>query len=250
MVMESWELLVIFIATLIGSYLSGIAGAGGGFIMMPVLIAFGASPAQAVATQKIGGLFVTLGSLGGLRKATSSVTRVKVFGVVLLAFITGLIAPYVIINLDGEFYRYALGISILAMIPFVLHKKIGRQHYAPSKIQTAGGTLLLSIALLLQGIFSSGLGMLANLVLMSFLGMDATEANLTKRWAQLMLYVTVVVGLLTSGLILWELAVVIIPAAIIGSYAGAKLAVKKGNAFIMNVIVVLMVLSGLYLLFG
>ena len=61
------ELVIIFAATLLVGILSAIAGGGGGLIMTPLLIFLGLSPAQSVATGKISGLSLSLGSIRGMK---------------------------------------------------------------------------------------------------------------------------------------------------------------------------------------
>lgn len=248
--MELWQILILFGLSILSSILSGISGAGGGFIMTPVLIGLGLTPAQAVSTGKIGGLMVTIGSLGGLRKSKERVAVRKIVAVMLLAFVVGLFSPYAIKTLDNEIYRIALGIIILFMIPFIMIKKIGIKSYTPSTSKKIIGGILLTGAITLQGIFSGGLGTLVNIVLMGMLGMNATEANITKRWSQLILNLTIIIGVITSGLIVWQIAAIMLPANLSGSYLGAHIAVKKGNKLVMNVMVFIMILSAIYLIFG
>jgi uncharacterized membrane protein YfcA len=248
--MEARQLVIIGVVGLGASILSGIAGAGGGFIMTPLNIVLGMSPAQAVSTGKISGLTVTIGALSGLRKSTTKVSKYKIAAVMSLAFVVGLLAPVAIKTLDNEVYRISLGIILLLLIPVILLKKTGHTSYKPSPLKKGVGGVLLALSMLLQGIFSGGLGTLVNLVLMGFLGMNATEANITKRWSQVLLNTTILAGVIGSGLIVWEVAAVMIPVTLIGGYIGGHLAVKKGNAFVMQVTIVLMLVSGLYLIFS
>ncbi|MFA6273611.1 MAG: sulfite exporter TauE/SafE family protein [Candidatus Paceibacterota bacterium] len=247
--MEIWQLIILFCASFLMSILSGITGAGSGFIITPLMIALGMTPAQAVSTGKIGGILIPIGSLGGLRKSKEKVARNKIIAIMILALVIGLIAPFVIKTLDNSVYRIILGIILLLMIPVMILKKVGVHSYQPNNKQKTIGTILLSFALLLQGIFSGGLGSLVNIVLMSMLGMNATEANITKRWSQLILNITVIFGVISSGLILWYVAIVMIPASLGGAYIGGHIAVKKGNKFVMNVLIGLMAISALYLIF-
>lgn len=168
----------------------------------------------------------------------------------ILALVVGLFVPFVIKSLDSEVYRVALGIILLLMIPVLLIKKVGIKAHKPKRLQKNVGYVFLTIALFLQGVFSGGLGTLVNIVLMGMLGMTATEANVTKRWSQLILNSTIVIGVLFSGLIMWEVLLVIVPATLIGGYIGGKIAVKKGNKFIMDTMILLMVVSAIALIFG
>ena len=229
---------------------SGIAGGGGGFVMTPLLILLGLSPAQAVSTGKLMGLTVTVGSLGGMRSAHGRVSKRRVIPVMVLAFGVGLVVPFVIRSLESNTYRILLGIILLLMIPIVIIKKVGIEPHHPTIWQKYVGAGLLTVALFLQGAFSGGLGTLVNVVLMGMLGMTATEANLTKRWSQLILNIVIVVGVFLSNLIVWQLLIVGVPLTLVGSYIGGNLAIKKGNQFVMNVMVVLMTLSALALIFG
>lgn len=46
------------------------------------------------------------------------------------------------------------------------------------------------------------------MVNIALMGMTALEANLTKRWPQLILNTAIIFGVVGSGLILWHVAVV------------------------------------------
>src|SRR5262249_30655353 len=150
------------------------------------------------------GLSTALGSLSGLRDYSGKVSRKSIAIVVALALLVGLFVPVVIKALDSKFYRLTLGVIVLLMIPIVIYKQVGLKPSKPSPFKKAIGGILLTGSLFLQGIFSGGLGSLVNIVLMGMLGMTATEANITKRWSQLVLNITIIFGVAGSGLIVWR----------------------------------------------
>src|SRR3989344_2847708 len=248
MTMNGLELVIFGIAGFVMSILSGIAGAGGGFIMTQLAIFLGLLPAQAVATGKLNGLSVTIGSLSGMKGGHGKISKARVMPVMILALLVGLFVPFIIKSLDDEVYRIVLGIIILLMIPVVIVKKVGIKPHKPKVWQKYTGGGLLTIALFLQGVFSGGLGTLVNLVLMDMLGMTAIEANVTKRWSQVILNTTIIIGVLGTGLIVWKVAAVGVFSNLIGSYIGGSMAVNKGNDFIMRVMVVLMFISAVALI--
>jgi uncharacterized membrane protein YfcA len=229
---------------------SGIAGGGAGFVTTPLQILLGLTPAQAVSTGKLTGLGIVVDSLRGMHERKGRVSKRRVLQVMVLVLGIGLLAPFVIRSLDAQFYRILLGVVILLMVPVVIIKKVGQFAHQPSRNKRFLGAGLLAVALLLQGIFGGGLGTLVNVVLMGLLGMTATDANITKRWSQLILNVTIVIGVVLSHLIVWQLVLVGMPVTLIGGYLGGKLAVRNGNQFVINVMVTLMVISGLALIFG
>lgn len=248
--METWQLVIYGVVGFIMAILSGIAGAGGGFVMTPLLIFLGLTPAQAVSTGKFNGLAVTVGSLSGLRGHSEQVSKRKIGAVMILAFIIGLIVPFVIKSFDNKWYRITLGIILLLMIPLMIYKKMGIKHSEPSAAKKGLGGVLLAISLFLQGTFSGGLGSLVNIVLMGMLGQTAVEANITKRWSQLILNVTIIFGVLGAGLIVWPAVVVALCAGTAGSYIGGRIAIQKGDTLVVNVMLLLMLASGLILIFG
>jgi uncharacterized membrane protein YfcA len=132
----------------------------------------------------------------------------------------------------------------------VIIKKVGVARTKPTPIKRAIGGVLLSLGLALQGIFSGGLGTLVNLVLMGMLGMTPLEANITKRWAQLILNVVIIIGVFTTGFIVWRTAVVGISTVLIGGYIGGQLATRKDDTFIMRVMILFMLISAIALIVG
>jgi uncharacterized protein len=246
--MEAWQLAIYGVGGFAMAVLSGIAGMGAGFLTVPLAILLGLSPAQAVASGKFNGLGVAIGSLSGMGETSESVSKRRVIPVMVLAFAVGLLAPFIIKSLESDFYRITLGLLLLAMVPFVIYTKVGLRSYHPARWQKYTGGVLLTLTLGLQAVFSGGIGALVNLVLMGMLGMNALEANVTKRWSQLILNTTIVVGLLSSGLILWQVAAVGFACTFVGSFIGGHLAATRGNRFIMHVMAFLMITAGLGLL--
>lgn len=241
------DLVIYGVAVFLMAILSGIAGAGGGFVMTPLLIFLGATPAQAVATGKFSGLSLSLGSIGGLQGVKKTSKRRLAF-IMITALIIGLLAPLVITRLESELYKNLLGILLLLMIPVVIIKKVGQFEYEPSYNRKVIGAFLLIISLALQAVFSGGLGTLVNLVLMGFLGMPALEANLAKRYSQVVLNTVIVAGLLFSGLIIWKVALLGAIFGGTGGFVGGKMAVQKGNKFVMSITIFLMFASAMWLL--
>lgn len=248
--MSDWGLLIFAVVSFFASVLSGVSGGGGGFITTPLAIFLGLSPAQAISTGKFSGLAISVGSLIGMKEANDRVSKARVIPVIVLAFIVGLFVPHIIKTFDNEAYRVALGVIILLMIPIMIINNVGVRSYHPKIWQKFAGSGLLALSFFIVGIFSGGLGMLVNMVLMGMLGMTAIEANITKRWAQLIMNLTIIVGVIGSGLIAWPVMAVGVSTTFIGSIIGGKLAVKKGDAFVVRIMVVLMAVSAIALIFG
>lgn len=244
---DAIQLVIYFFASFLTSILSGLAGGGGGFINTPLLIFFGLAPAQAVATGKLSGLSVSAASLRSMRRIKIK-SRRELLIIIAMAFAIGLAAPIVITNLDSVLYRRLLAVILIIMIPVLIVKKVGHTEKHVSSVKKILGYVLLVPALCLQAVFSAGMGSLVNVVLMSFLGMSALEASLTKRYSQVVLNTFIVLGVLSSGLIVWPLALIGILSSAIGGYIGGGMAVKRGDRFVMWIFIVLMFVSAIGLL--
>lgn len=244
---SSVDLIIYLVISFVVSIFGGIAGGGGGFITTPLLIFLGLTPAQSVAVGKLAGFSISVTSLIGLRKVKIG-SKKELIIIMVIALVVGLAAPFVIKTLDAEIYKKLLGLLLLIMIPVLLLKKIGIKNTYPGKIKKTIGYFLISISMALLAVFSGGLGVLVNIVMMGFLGMTALVASVTKRYSQLILNGSVAIGLLSSGLIYWPVAIGAIITVGLGGYIGARTAVKKGDSFVMGVFIVLMFISATWLL--
>lgn len=248
--MSDTALLAYCVVGFFLSIFTGIAGGGGGFIMTPFAIFLGLSPAQAVTSGKFNGLAATLGGLSGMRGDVRKVNRQYLLLCCSIALVAGIGAPFIIKSLDQDVYKKLLGTLILLLIPVIWKKKVGIKTHHTNKPRILIGSIATGTSFVLLGTFSGGMGTLVNVSLMHFFQLPAAEAIILKRWSQILLNVAIILGLLGSGLILWKVAAASILFTSTGSYIGGRIAIKKGNIFIMRVTLLIMVISGLYLLLG
>ena len=247
--LSTTALIIYGIGNLIAATLSGVSGAGGGFIATPLLVLLGLPPQNAIATGKLNGVSLSLGSLHRFTKHNKTNWQVVV-PIMILAGVIGLIAPYFITKIDNDAYRTIMGVLLIAMIPILFIKKVGQSTNIVDGKSKVIGYIVLALTLLLQGVFSTGMGTFVNIALMVFLGMSATEAHITKRFSQLALNGLIVLGLIGTGLIVWQVVAVGVVTAFVGGQLGSHIAIKKGDTFVMVVFAGLMFLSGLALIFG
>ncbi len=241
--MSDLGLLVYAVVAFFMSVLSGATGGGGGFIMTPLMIFLGLTPAEAVANGKFGGISVTIGSLVGLKEHKVS-NRKLVIILTILAVIAGLIAPKIIVSIDPEAYENILGVMLMVLSPFIIYKQIGKKTKEVSRAKTYIGLVLVLSSMVLVGIFSGGLGIFINIAMMGFLGLSALDASVTKRLGQLVLNSVIILGLIGSGLFIWKVIVAGILANTSGGYVGGKIAIKKGSDFVSKLIAIAAFLSG------
>ncbi|MBX4188583.1 sulfite exporter TauE/SafE family protein, partial [Candidatus Saccharibacteria bacterium] len=167
---------------------------------------------------------------------------------IVLSIIVGAVSSVAIRHIGNENLKLIMGILNLAMVPllFVRHHDIKsrRRHF----FFQAAGLVAILVVMLLQGVFSSGIGSLINVLLIAFFGLSAIDANIIKRKASLVSDIVVVTGLLGSGLIHWEYAVIGAAAGLFGGYIGSKFMLHEGERFARYALMVFMVASGIWLI--
>lgn len=245
--MELEKLIIVGVVGFLLAIVSGIAGGGGGIIMTPMLILLGLSPAQAISTGKLAGLSMAVGSLTGM-KAKGKFNKKITLVMIVLSVVIGMVSARLIVNIDEGIYMKVIGVLLILIAPLLYIKKIGHSSQDTSGTKKVLGWLGITVFLVLQGVFSSGLGILVNVAMMAGLGMSVIESNVTRRITQLVMNSVIIVGVFGSGLIVWSVAFVCIFVNLIGSTIGGRIAVKKGDAFVSHALVVLTIVSGVALL--
>lgn len=238
---------VVFAVIFIASILSGMAGGGGGYIVTPFLIAIGLTPQQSIATGKLGALGLDSGSIAAFRHRPIKHKSVATF-MLASSVIIALVSVYAIRHIGNRNLQLLVGVLNLAMIPalFIRHHglKSRRQHV----IYQSLGLVAIVIIMLLQGIFSSGIGSLINVFLILFFGISALESAYIKRRASLVVDVIILVGLLGSGLINYEYGAIAMGAGLSGGYIGSKFALHEGEKFARYALMAFMLVSGIWLI--
>lgn len=245
--MDLLPIILLFIGGLVAGILSGISGGGAGMLMIPLMIAVGLSPQQAVATGKMSALGSALGGLSAFRK--SGHIRKDIVKVMLpIAIIIGLSTPLIFIKLDSEVMQKAIGLILLLMVPTLfIRKKATSTH---GKKKKGLGYFLYSIILAFQSLFGSGVGSLSLFVMTLLFGTSKIEANATKRAITAIMTPLTFVGLLFAGFVHIAYGLAAVAGSFIGTHFGSKIAIKKGDEFVTYAMAFVVSVSALILLFS
>jgi uncharacterized membrane protein YfcA len=244
---HTWQIVAVFFLSLGAGSFSGMAGGGGGFITLPILIALGLSPQQAVATNKMASFGLNAGSVAAFRSKAFANPKLLSFFMV-LAVLISLTVPYIFKSLSGKHFQLILGAVILAMIPLIMSEKEGLQQHAVSRAKKIIGAFLMGLVLFLQGVFSGGMGSLNTVLLIYFFGLSALQASAMRRVITLSLNIFIVLALiLTTHFIVYKLAFAGMAGGLIGGYTGARLAILRGEKFAKYALAVFMIVSGIWL---
>ncbi len=239
--------LLTFFVGLAASILSGISGGGAGFIIMPYYIFIGLSPAQALATAKMGGIGTSIGAITAF-KGEGLVRKKLILPFMVIAVICAVIAAWFVPKIDPVVFQKVIGCILIVLIPTLFINKAALQPGERSRHFIVLGYTSYVFFAFMSALVGTGMGSLLVLVLMFLFGLTALEANATKRVAQSVQSLILFILLLIQGLVVLAHGIAGIAGAIIGSHIGTKIAIKKGNKFVKMILAITMLVSGIILI--
>ena len=247
------EQFILFLISLVANMFSAFAGGGAGLLQLPVLIFLGLPFGVALATHKIASVALGVGATirhlreGGLRRQF-----------VLFILATGvpgvLLGASLILQVPGRYAEIALGVLTLGLgIYSVAKGQMGLTEQPRNRTGRGlwiGGLGLFGIGIL-NGSLTSGTGLFVTLWLVRWFGADYRQA---------VAYTLVLVGVFWNGSgavalgvlgeVQWNWLPALLAGSLLGGFAGAHLAILKGNRWIKRAFEVVTFLVGLKLIVG
>jgi len=235
---------VVFFAGLISS----IAGSGG-MLTLPALLWVGLAPLTALATNKVQSSVGTLSSTWNFfRKGHLKIKPLLVS--VLMAVLGSIVGTLTVQALDGGTLNRLIPLLLLGIgIYFLLSPKVNPVDRVPILgFNWFACTVALGMGFY-GGFFGPGMGSI-----MLFLFVWLLGHNLVKATAETKLMILAVNGtsaaiFIFNGFVLWELALPMALAQIVGARLGSNLVMTRGSGLVQPIITVVTVLVALKLLF-
>jgi uncharacterized membrane protein YfcA len=244
--------ILLFIIATVANLFSALAGGGAGLLQLPALLFLGLPFSVALATHKVASVFLGIGATA--RHLKSSQLNLKFVAIILACGLPGvIIGANAILKIDAHWSQLALGILTLGLglysgFQSELGKTLALKHQDWPGL-ALGGTVLFLIGAL-NGSLTSGTGLFVTLWLVRWFGLDYKMA---------VAYTLVLVGIFWNGAgaitlgvlghIQWTWLPALILGSLMGGYAGAHLAIVKGNSLIKRSFEVITILVGLALIF-
>ena len=238
---------ILFFTGLLAGFIDAIAG-GGGLIALPVLLASGLSPVEALATNKLQGSFGTFAAAGYfVRKRLVNLKQMRVaigFTFIGAAAGTGLIQLF-----DARFLAKLMPVLLIGIaLYFLFAPNIGdndkQQRIAPTLFGLLVGTSLGFY----DGFFGPGTGTFFTLAYISLAGYGMAKAtahtkvlNFTSNLASLIFFAM-------GGHIVWLAGLVMAAGQLIGGQLGARMVLKQGTRLIKPLVIVMTLLLSAKLL--
>ncbi len=242
-------LVGLFVAGVIAGAINSVAG-GGSLISFPSLVAFGIPSIVANATNTA---VVWPGTVSSAFAYRNDLTRNRslLFTLLIPSFLGGLLGAIVLVVTPEE--TFARIVPLLVLFATLLFgasdwiKRLmggnggpGTNQHGPEQLNWLSGLWGFGFQLFVAtygGYFGAGMGILM-LASLSLIGLhDVHRMNALKTVLGSMINGVALVYFILRGLILWEIAVMMAIGAIIGGYAGARLA-KRVNQRALRVFIV------------
>lgn len=245
---EIITLISVFVVGVIASFIGATVG-GGGLLSIPFLIFLGLPPQIAIATNKMGAVGLSLGAIPKFWKAKHIQWQyVPLFSAA--ALLGAYLGANILLNLNEELLTKIVGVIIVLMLPLLfLRKELGIKRTETSKTKKAIGYLLYILVAVFGGFFGGGAGTLIFYVFMVFYGLTIIEANATGTVPWFLLSLAGFIIFAFHGLINYPIGIALFLGMLVGGRMGAHTAIKKGNQWVKILFTIIVIISGIKLLF-
>lgn len=245
--MDILSLLIAFATAFCAAFVGTNTG-GGAFIVIPVLIFLGLPPHIAVASNRVS--VVAAASAGMFRFHKERKIRFEVgIPVALFSAIGAFIGANAMLQVSEDFLRRLIGISILLILVILIvrpnHGLISND--MSSFARRSIGYVLFSLVGFVAS-FLGGAGIFSRMIYMTFFGFTFLESAGTSKIATFTLSLVASFVFIRAGVVDWSFALALILGASLGSYTGAHHGLKKGDAWVRKLFIVVVLVSALRLL--
>ena len=220
-----FDIALLLGAAFVAGALNAVAG-GGSFLTLPALVFVGVPPVVANATGTVALLPGYLAGAWGFREDLAPPPSLSLRAVVLLSLVGGSAgAGLLLLTSDSVFQRIVPWLLLVATALFALAPQLrawsGHQGTAPAAWKAALGMLAVAAY---GGYFNGGLGILL-LALLGLLGQTQLNAMNGMKNLVSALLTAIAVGIYAAGgIVQWRLALLMMVAATLGGYGGARVA--------------------------
>lgn len=227
---------LLLVAAFVAGALNSVAG-GGSFLTLPALVFVGVPPVIANATGTVALLPGYAAGAWGFREDTQAPPGLSMARLVVLSLIGGALgAGLLLVTSDATFSIVVPWLLLAATVLFAFGPQL-RQMLAGGKPSTAKATVGVLAVAIYGGYFNGGLGILL-LALFGLLGQTQLNAmNGLKNLVSALLTAIAVAVYAIGGVVDWRYALLMMVAATVGGYIGARVARRIPAAWLRGGIV-------------
>lgn len=229
--------VLLFFVALLAGWVDAVAG-GGGLITIPVLILAGLPPAAAIATNKLQGSFGTFtAALYFVRKGAVSLKDnvLPLFTVCVGAVFGG----WVLTQIDASYLNYLVPVLlILTGLYFLFFAGNLDESREPVVSVNRFNTTAVPVLGFYDGFFGPGTGSFMATAFVTLRGFPISKATAHAKLFNFVSNLAALLYFVFFGQIFWLIGAAMIGGQILGSYLGARVALKAGAKVIRPVTII------------
>ncbi len=232
------DVVIISIAAFFAGVLNAIAG-GGSFLTFPALVFIGVPPIPANATSAVAVFPGYLSGAAGFLSEIRAFDRRELYILLGLSILGGVLGAVLLLVTPSEVFSFIVPwLLLFATFLFAFDKQIRNWTKSDSGASPVGKTAATLVVTTYGGYFNGGLGIVL-LALFSGLGFrDINLMNGLKNVLSFILSGASVVTFLIAGIVYMKEAAIMMLAATVGGYLGARLARRLPVSVIRSVVIV------------
>ncbi|HLG63122.1 MAG TPA: sulfite exporter TauE/SafE family protein [Ktedonosporobacter sp.] len=247
------QILVLFVASILGGILNAVAG-GGSFFTFPSLIVTGVSAIQANATSTVALWPGTIASVGAYRRELKKQKRGLLLLLVGISLIGGVLGAILLLRTSQAVFVLLIPyLLLLATLLFAFSGPVTARLRTRSINKTRlswrsfiGLAVAQFIISIYGGYFGGGIGILM-LATLAMMGLDNIhEMNALKTLLASCINGIAVVTFIIAGAVVWFQAILMIFGAILGGYGGAYYARKIDPRWVRLFVIVVGIVLTIY----
>ena len=243
-----WYFLLL-IAGFAAGIVNSIAG-GGSFLTLPALMLFGMDPKLANGTNRLAVLFSSASAVATFKKHGHLDTRLAL-RVGIPTMIGVPLGSLLAVHLSADAFRGCFGVLFLVMAGVIFwdpKRLTGQKKTGDELSRWKLAPVFIGIGIYV-GFMQAGMGILL-LVAMSWLNSgDLISSNAVKNGVGFVVTLAATIVFVVYGLVEWVPGIVMAAGNVLGGVVGARLAIKKGNRLVFGFLVLVMVATGIKLVF-
>lgn len=243
----------IIIACLVCFFVSGISVSIGGtsLITVPMLIWLGMASKNAVATNMFALIFLSASGAIGFKKKLKPAHYKMIFILSVLTVLGSLVGANLVVIINKDVLQKIIAVIICIIAgSFLVKKDLGvkDKKKAISKITFSVGMISVFILGIYGGFFSGGYVTLLSYVLILVFGLDFLQTAFITKIFNIFSSLVACALFYVHGLIDFSIGIPLALSMSLGAFWGAKLAISKGNLWIRNLFIIVVILLAVKLL--
>ncbi len=231
-----FSIIILCIFAFVAGFVDAVAG-GGGMIQLPAL--FILQPqltlVQTLATNKMASFSGT--SVAAVRYIKKVSIDWKHLSPAIIAALVASFGGALLVSFihKEQFMPFIIGALVLVLAYTIFKKQLGMVHAVKSLTRTryyvsaiaTGGVLGLY-----EGLIGPGTGSFLVFAFIILFGYDFLHASANAKVINVTANIGALIFFISKGFVMWSIAIPVALCNMLGNYAGAHMAIKKGSAFV------------------